>query len=84
MFVIQSLGIFRSLDDIARVRVGFHDGVPVRVRDVATVAEGYAPRQGVVTRDDNDEDVVEGIVLMRRGENPSVVLAGAAQDASTS
>ena len=36
--------------------------------------EGYAPRQGVVTRDD-DEDAVEGIVLMRRGENPSVVLA---------
>ncbi len=73
MFVIRSLGIFRNADDIARVRVGFHEGVPVRVRDVAQVSEGYAPRQGIVTRDGN-EDAVEGIVLMRRGENPSVVL----------
>jgi cobalt-zinc-cadmium resistance protein CzcA len=57
------------------VRVGFHDGVPVTVRDVAVVSEGFLPRQGVVTREKN-EDAVEGIVLMRRGENPSVVLEG--------
>jgi heavy metal efflux system protein len=74
MFVIRSLGIFAGLDDVKRVRVGFHDGVPVLVRDVADVVEGYAPRQGVVTRGGN-EDAVEGIVLMRRGENPTVVLA---------
>ncbi|HEY3593146.1 MAG TPA: efflux RND transporter permease subunit, partial [Polyangiaceae bacterium] len=73
MFVIRSLGIFRDLDDIRHVRVAYHDGVPVLVQDVANVREGYAPRQGVVTRDGN-EDAVEGIVLMRRGENPSVVL----------
>src|SRR5712692_11407556 len=35
MFVIRSLGIFKDLDDIERVRVGYHDGVPVTVRDVA-------------------------------------------------
>jgi cobalt-zinc-cadmium resistance protein CzcA len=73
MFVIRSLGVFKTFADIERVRVGYHDGIPVRVRDVATVGEGYAPRQGVVTRDGN-EDAVEGIVLMRRGENPTVVL----------
>ena len=50
LFVIRSLGTFRSLDDIRNVRVGYHDGVPVRVEDVATVTEGYEPRQGVVTR----------------------------------
>ncbi|MES1185915.1 MAG: CusA/CzcA family heavy metal efflux RND transporter [Myxococcales bacterium] len=72
-FVIRSLGIFESLDDLRSVRVGYHDGVPVTVRDVAQVSDGYAPRQGVVTRGEN-EDAVEGIVLMRRGENPSVVL----------
>src|SRR3954469_2820623 len=72
-FVIRSLGIFRSFADIEKVRVGFHNGVPVLVRNVASVTEGYAPRQGIVTRDDN-EDAVEGIILMRRGENPSVVL----------
>jgi cobalt-zinc-cadmium resistance protein CzcA len=75
MFVIRSLGIFRNKEDIASVRVGYHDGIPIRVGDVAQVGEGYAPRQGIVTRDDN-EDAVEGIVLMRRGENPTKVLAG--------
>jgi cobalt-zinc-cadmium resistance protein CzcA len=74
VFVIRSLGTFGTLDDIAKVRVGFHAGRPVALGDVATVTVGYAPRQGVVTRGDN-LDTVEGIVLMRRGENPSVVLA---------
>ncbi len=75
MFVIRSLGIFKNMEDLEHVRVGFHQGVPVNVRDVAQVSEGYAPRQGVVTRERN-EDAVEGIVLMRRGENPSIVLDG--------
>ena len=74
VFVIRSLGTFRAVADIARVRVGFHAGVAVKLGDVATVTVGYAPRQGVITRGDN-LDTVEGIVLMRRGENPSVVLA---------
>ena len=75
MFVIRSLGIFNGIDDVKHVRVGFHDGVPVMLKDVAQVSDGFAPRQGVVTRG-HDEDAVEGIVLMRRGQNPSVVLAG--------
>ncbi len=75
MFVIRSIGIFRSIQDLEGVRVGFHQGVPVAVRDVAQVSEGYAPRQGIVTREKN-EDAVEGIVLMRRGENPTIVLDG--------
>jgi cobalt-zinc-cadmium resistance protein CzcA len=75
MFVIRSLGIFNGLDDVKKVRVGYHDGVAVMLKDVAQVTDGYAPRQGVVTRG-HDEDAVEGIVLMRRGQNPSVVLAG--------
>jgi cobalt-zinc-cadmium resistance protein CzcA len=74
VFVIRSIGTFRSLDDIAKVRVGYHGEVPVKLRDVATVVTGYAPRQGVVTRSGN-QDAVQGIVLMRRGQNPSVVLA---------
>jgi len=78
MFVIRSLGIFRDLADIEQVRVAVHKGVPVTVKDVATVGVGYAPRQGIVSRD-HDEDAIEGIVLMRRGENPSVVLAALRQ-----
>jgi cobalt-zinc-cadmium resistance protein CzcA len=73
VFVIRSVGIFTSMDDIAKTRVVEHKGIPVLLRDVAQINEGYAPRQGVVTRD-NEDDAVEGIVLMRRGENPSQVL----------
>jgi cobalt-zinc-cadmium resistance protein CzcA len=73
MFVIRSLGIFSSIEDLQHVRVGYNKTRPVELRDVAKINEGYAPRQGVVTRDSN-QDAVEGIVLMRRGENPTVVL----------
>lgn len=72
-FVIRSRGLFRNLQDIAAVHVTSRDGSPVRVGDVATVRDGWTPRQGVVSRGDN-YDAVQGIVLMRRGENPSVVL----------
>ncbi len=71
--VIRSQGLFSRLDDIASTTVTTHDGTPVRVQDVATVADGWAPRQGVVSRAEQF-DTVEGIVLMRRGENPTVVL----------
>ncbi len=74
-FVIRSVGTFKTLEDIGEVRVGFHAGVPVTIKDVAQVQIGYAPRQGVVTRGDNP-DAVQGIVLMRKGQNPSVVLEG--------
>ncbi len=75
---IRSVGVLATPADVADVRVGFHEGRAVRVADVATVRVGYAPRQGIVTRDGNP-DAVEGIVLMRRGENPSAVLEGLRQ-----
>ena len=74
VFVIRSIGTFKTTDDIGKTRVGFHQDRPVKLSDVANVTLGYAPRQGVITRG-TDLDTVEGIVLMRRGENPSVVLA---------
>src|SRR5262249_29395984 len=58
---------------IDTVHVATRDGTPVLIRDVATVSEGWAPRQGVVSRGEG-YDSVEGIVLMRRGESPTVVL----------
>ena len=57
MFVIRSLGIFADLRDIEKTRVATHNGVPVRIGDVAHVSEGYAPRQGVVTRGENEESI---------------------------
>jgi cobalt-zinc-cadmium resistance protein CzcA len=64
-----------GLDDIGEVRVGFHNQVPVKIKDVAQVVVGFAPRQGVVSRQTNT-DTVQGIVLMRKGMNPSKVLEG--------
>jgi cobalt-zinc-cadmium resistance protein CzcA len=72
--VIRSQGIFSTVADIKQVAVASREGTPILVADVASVQEGWAPRQGVVGRG-GDEDAVEGIVLMRRGENPSAVLA---------
>ncbi|HEY1557325.1 MAG TPA: efflux RND transporter permease subunit, partial [Kofleriaceae bacterium] len=63
------------IDDLGEVRVGFHNQVPVALKDVANVVPSYAPRQGVVSRQ-NNMDTVQGIVLMRKGENPSKVLEG--------
>src|SRR5204863_7878782 len=48
-------------------------GTPIMGKDIAQVAIGAVPRQGVAGQDD-DDDVVTGVVLMRRGENPSEVL----------
>src|SRR5205807_7197196 len=60
--------------DIGSVVLAEHNGTPLLIHDVADVKIGSVPRQGLVGRNDDDE-VVEGIVLMRKGENPSEVLA---------
>ncbi len=70
---LRSQALLRSLDELRQSRVATQDGTPVLVRDVASVTDGWTPRQGVVSRSENP-DTVEGIVLMRRGENPSDVL----------
>jgi len=72
-YLIRSIGAFESSADIGDALVATSNGVPIRVRDVARVEVGHAPRQGVVGQDDSD-DIVNGIVLMRKGENPSKVL----------
>ena len=72
-FVIRGVGLLTSSEDIRNVVVAERTGVPVLVRDIANVNEGAVPRQGLVSRDDQD-DIVTGIILMRKGENPSVVL----------
>lgn len=74
-FVVRGLGVIRDPREIADVVVSTTGTVPLRVRDVAEVIEGSTPRRGAVGRGYNDE-VVEGIVLLRRGMNPSVVLEG--------
>lgn len=74
-YTIRGIGLLQSADDIGRIVVAAHNGTPVLIRDIAQVAIGAVPRLGVVGQD-LDDDVVTGIVIMRKGENPSVVLKG--------
>lgn len=73
-YVVRGMGLLNSIEDIENIIVDQSEGVPVLVRNVATVIQSDLPRVGQVGLDDND-DVVEGIVVMRKGENPSEVLA---------
>src|SRR6201986_4833727 len=65
--VVRGVGLIRSIDDLANTMVSASNGSPVLVKDVATVTIGQKPRLGIAGLDDAD-DIVQGIVLMRRGE----------------
>jgi cobalt-zinc-cadmium resistance protein CzcA len=73
-FLVRSLGSFRTVADIGEVVVAENKGTPIFVKDVADVHVGFAPPQGLAGQDEAD-DIVNGIVIMRKGENPSRVLA---------
>ncbi len=74
-YAIRGLGLLHSADDIGRVVVTARGNTPILVRDVAQITIGAVPRLGTVGQD-LDDDVVTGIIIMRKGENPSVVLKG--------
>ena len=64
--VVRGVGLIRSVDEVLATMVSQNRGSPVRLRDVATVTVGNQPRLGIAGLDQVD-DIVEGIVLMRRG-----------------
>jgi cobalt-zinc-cadmium resistance protein CzcA len=72
-FAIRGIGLLHSADDLGTVVVTARGNTPVLVRDVAQIKIGAVPRLGTVGQD-QDDDVVTGIVIMRKGENPSVLL----------
>ena len=63
----------RSAEDVSSTMVTLNHGVPVRISDVATVGIGEQPRLGIAGMDLAD-DIVEGIVLMRRGAESQPVI----------
>ncbi|MBX2942413.1 MAG: efflux RND transporter permease subunit [Cyclobacteriaceae bacterium] len=73
-YVVRGIGLLDSKEDIENTIVDIFNGNPLLVKNVAVVQEASKPRVGQVGLDDND-DVVEGIIVMRKGENPSEVLA---------
>ena len=72
-FLIRGIGLLRNAADLESVPVTERNGSPILVRDIARVSIGGVPRQGVAGQD-ADNDIVYGMVLMRKGENASVVL----------
>ena len=77
-YYVRGIGLVQTTEDIGNVVVGSNNGVPLRVRDVGEVAIGYAPRLGEFGFQNND-DAVEGVILMRRGEQAQNVLKGVEQ-----
>ncbi len=76
-FLIRSLGLLQTSADIGNVVVAENKGTPILVRDIAEVIESRVPAQGMVGYTDasgNQEDIISGIVLLRKDENPSMVL----------
>jgi cobalt-zinc-cadmium resistance protein CzcA len=74
-YYVRGIGLLRNTDDIGDVVVGNNKGVPIRVRDIGNVAIGHAPRLGEFGFQKND-DAVEGVILMLRGEQTQNVLKG--------
>ena len=72
--VVRGVGLIRSMDDLANTMVSQSGGNPVLVKDVANVTVAEKPRLGIAGLNNND-DIVQGIVLMRRGEQSSPTIA---------
>lgn len=73
-YVVRGIGILNNIDEIKNIVVDNFNGTPVYVKTIAEVTESALPRLGQVGRD-LDPDVVEGIVVMRKGQNPGEVIA---------
>ena len=73
--VVRGVGLIQSVSDIENIVVSAVNGTPVYIKDIGVVKLGSAPPTGIFGIGE-DTGGVEGIVLMRRGENPSEVLKG--------
>jgi len=78
-YYVRGLGLVKNTEDIGDVVVASLNGVPVRIKDIGRVEIGHAPRLGIFgfqTKQENNDDAVEGVILMRRGEQTQNVLEG--------
>ena len=74
-FDVRGTGLIKSIRDIAEVVVAEKNGIAIRIRDVADVEVGHAPRLGIVGKDD-EPDIIQGTVLMRYGGDSLTTLKG--------
>lgn len=76
-YYVRGLGRIKTLEDIGNVVVAEHGGTPILVKDLGRVVVGIAPRLGQFGFQDQD-DAVEGVILLRTGEKTQAVLEGVA------
>jgi cobalt-zinc-cadmium resistance protein CzcA len=73
LYVVRGLGLVRNIADIQDIAVDTRNGTPIRISDIGQVIIGHAVRLGRVGKTEaggrDEDDVTEGIVVMRRGEN---------------
>ena len=74
-FNVRGIGLIRSLVDIRQVVIAEQKGTPIRVGDIADVSVGSTPRLGIVGKD-GDDDIVQGVVLMRYGGDSLKTIEG--------
>ena len=72
-YVVRGVGLLESKEDIENILIEVRGTTPILIKHVAEVVVSAKPRLGVVGLQD-DEDLVEGIVIMLRGENPGDVI----------
>ncbi|WP_437921331.1 efflux RND transporter permease subunit [Sphingobacterium sp. LRF_L2] len=72
-YVVRGVGLLDKLDDIGNITIKLNGSTPVLIKNVAEVVVSHKPRLGQVGFNKED-DLVEGIVIMLRGENPSEVI----------
>jgi cobalt-zinc-cadmium resistance protein CzcA len=74
-YYVRGLGRVHDVDDIGNIVVAVHDGTPILVKDLGQVVIGHAPRLGQFGFDSTN-DAVEGVIMMRTGEQAQTVLRG--------
>lgn len=74
-YVIRGIGLIRSLEDMGNIVVASVDGTPIFLKDLGELKLGAMERNGMLGKDDQD-DLVSGIVVLLRGEDPTNTLIG--------
>lgn len=72
-YVVRGIGLLESVEDIENILIEVNGDAPIRIKQVAEVSISSKPRLGQVGLNEED-DVIQGIVIMLRGENPSEVI----------
>jgi cobalt-zinc-cadmium resistance protein CzcA len=73
--IVRGVGLIHSPDQLADTMVGFQGGLPIKLSDIAKVQVGHLPRLGIAGQD-GDDDIVQGNVLMNRGEKSTPTIKG--------